>query len=283
MRQYTVRDRRPMQPPTYRAPRRKPPRKILIVIGLVLTALCVWGILALAKDEKKTPPSSGSNTQNSTAASGDTGDTPTAFDKQKYSTTQASSLWVIANKQHQLQPASYTPADLTVPNVPLRLGSGAEEMHLRAEAATALEELVAAAKQENIKLMLASGYRSYNFQKNLYAGYVRTQGQAAADTQSARAGHSEHQTGLAADVGPTNRQCEVEQCFGDLPEGKWVAANAYKFGFIIRYTADKEDVTGYIYEPWHLRYVGTELAAELHRTGTETLEEFFNVTGGKKY
>lgn len=153
-------------------------------------------------------------------------------------------------------------------------------MQLRSETATAVEQLFAAAKKDGINLMVSSGYRSYTYQVNLYAGYVRSSGQAEADKISARPGHSEHQTGLALDVEPTSKTCEVEQCFGDTPEGQWVKAHAYEYGFIIRYTPDKVAVTGYSSEPWHIRYVGAELAAEMHRTNTETLEEFFGISGG---
>lgn len=131
--------------------------------------------------------------------------------------------------------------------------------------------------------MLSSGYRSYNYQTSLYSNYVKNEGQTAADTQSARPGHSEHQTGLAADIEPASRNCEVDQCFATTPEGKWLAANAYTYGFIIRYPADKVDVTGYEYEPWHIRYIGAPLATELHNQGIETLEEFFGVSGGPSY
>jgi len=133
-------------------------------------------------------------------------------------------------------------------------------------------------------LNLQSGYRSYAFQSDLYNGYVRTQGLATADRQSARPGYSEHQTGLAADLGGTSAPgCNVAQCFANTIEGRWLADHAYEYGFIIRYPADKESITGYEYEPWHVRYVGVALAAEMHRRGIETLEEFFNVTGGTQY
>jgi len=131
--------------------------------------------------------------------------------------------------------------------------------------------------------MVSSAYRSYSYQVSLYGKYVRDQGQSVADTQSARPGYSEHQTGLAVDVEPYDQQCDVEQCFADLPAGKWIAANAYKYGFIIRYTKDKTHVTGYEYEPWHVRYVGVELATEMHNQHIETLEEFFGLPAAPDY
>jgi D-alanyl-D-alanine carboxypeptidase len=205
-----------------------------------------------------------------------------AFDKTRLSRTDPASLWIVVNKRHQLSPKDYVPADLVFPAVTLRV-PGHESMQLRQEAAAALEGMFRAASAEGIQLMLSSGYRSYSYQVNLYNGYVASQGQATADTQSARPGFSEHQTGLTADVEPTSRTCELQQCFADTPEGTWVAAHAYTYGFIIRYTPGDEDITGYEPEPWHLRYVGTDLAGELHRTNTATLEQFFGITGGKIY
>jgi D-alanyl-D-alanine carboxypeptidase len=207
-----------------------------------------------------------------------------SFDKSAESLTQVGSPWLVVNKRRPLQPATYVPDDLVTPDVPLRLSQTAPEMRLRREAATALEALVAAARTEqDLRLMLSSAYRSYDYQKSLYNHYVTTQGQAEADTQSARPGHSEHQTGLAADLEPASRECEVEACFADTPEGKWLDANAHKYGYIIRYPEGKQQTTGYIYEPWHVRYVGKKLAAELHKQGNPTLEEFFDLDPAPDY
>lgn len=209
--------------------------------------------------------------------------TEKSFDKSQHPLDEASSIWVIANKKRPLNPKDYKPADLVVPSVPLRLGETTPEMQLRRDAARALEQLVAGAQEDGPRLMLSSGYRSYTYQDGLYNGYVRTQGRATADTQSARAGYSEHQTGLAADLEPTSRTCEVEVCFGETPEGKWLAAHAHEYGFIIRYPQNKQAVTGYTYEPWHVRYVGIELAKEVKKSGKQTLEEFFDLEPAGDY
>jgi LAS superfamily LD-carboxypeptidase LdcB len=198
------------------------------------------------------------------------------FNKKQRSVNDPTSIWVVVNKGRIL-PGSYVPPDLTAPNVPLRLSSGSSEMQLRQEAAGALQQMFMAASQQNIHLMLASGYRSYDEQVGLYKGYVSTQGQQNADSSSARPGHSEHQLGLAADIEPSSRTCEVETCFADTQEGKWVAANAYKYGFIIRYPKDKDNLTGYEYEPWHVRYVGAALAMQIQQSG-QTLEQFFGLS-----
>jgi zinc D-Ala-D-Ala carboxypeptidase len=206
------------------------------------------------------------------------------FDKSQFSIDDSSSIWAIVNKRRPLEPKTYKPATLVVPNVKLQDSKQSEEMQLRPEAAAALEKLVAAAKSEaTYDLMLASGYRGFMFQKNLYDRYVAKEGQASADKQSARAGHSEHQTGLAADVAAVgDSECVIEECFAATPEGMWVAKNAHRFGFVIRYSKEKIGVTGYQYEPWHLRYVGDALAGEIYKQNT-TLEEFFGLEAASDY
>lgn len=204
-----------------------------------------------------------------------------SFNITQFSINDPTSPWVVVNKGRIL-PSDYVPADLVTPSVPLRLIAGASEMKVRASAASAMEKMFAAATQQNIRLMLASGYRSYNEQNVIYSGYVRTQGQVQADAQSAKPGHSEHQSGWAADIEPASRLCEVSQCFGATPEGKWLVANAHSFGFIIRYQLDQENLSGYEYEPWHIRYVGVELADQIVKSG-DTLEQFFGLGAVTQY
>ncbi|MEI7522514.1 MAG: M15 family metallopeptidase [Candidatus Saccharibacteria bacterium] len=201
--------------------------------------------------------------------------------KESYSTTDPNSIWVVVNKKLAL-PNGFAPYDLVVPNVSLRLESTSMQMQVRQVIKADLEAMFAAAKKEGHSLMLSSGYRSVAYQKSLYDGYVVTQGLASADRSSARPGHSEHQTGLAFDVEPSNKRCELEQCFGDTPEGKWLAEHAANYGFIIRYGKDQEQLTGYEYEPWHLRYVGKNLASELV-INSKTLEQYFNIEPALKY
>lgn len=176
------------------------------------------------------------------------------------------SLQTIVNKKFQL-PANFVPFDLT----PVNVAKKADEP-LRAEAAAALERLFAAAQAAGIPLRLHSGYRSFQQQQALYDEYVQAEGFTAAELTSARAGYSEHQTGLAADFGAlSSAQTSAAHA--------WVAAHGYEYGFVVRYEAGKDAVTGYSHEPWHIRYVGKELAATLHGKGL-TLEEFYTVPGG---
>lgn len=262
----------------YRQPIKRKRSRLKIYI-LLLLAVCILAGVFYVFHKPAKPAAASKATTTQTTAKSKTGD---GFNKQQYSLTDPTSIWVIVNKQHPLNPIDYAPSDLVVPNVPLRV-PGNESMQLRAVTATAMETMFAAAKAQGINLMLSSGYRSYSYQVSLYGGYVNTEGQTTADTQSARPGYSEHQTGLAADIEPVSRNCEVDPCFGNTPEGKWLAANAYLYGFIIRYTTGNESITGYEAEPWHVRYIGTALSKELHDTGVQTLEQFFNVPGGTTY
>lgn len=194
-----------------------------------------------------------------------------------------SDIWVVVNKVRPLKPLDYAPAELVVPHIPLRTDAQDKEMTVRPDTAAALEELNTAALKDDVRLMLSSGYRSYTQQVALYNYYVEAQGKSVADTQSARPGYSEHQTGLAVDLEPTTKDCEVQACFAKLPEGKWLAANAYKYGFIIRYQQGKQATVGYAYEPWHIRYVGKPLAKTLHENHDETLEEYFKTGPAPQY
>ena len=139
------------------------------------------------------------------------------------------------------------------------------------EAKAALDKMFDDAAKEGIKLWVASGYRSYSHQNSLYNNYVARDGVAAADRYSARPGHSEHQTGLAFDV---NR---LDISFGESREGKWISENGWKNGFILRYMKETEELTGYMYEPWHIRYLGTDAAKRVYESGL-CLEEYLNIT-----
>lgn len=130
--------------------------------------------------------------------------------------------------------------------------------------------LAEAAANEGLDIWLASGYRSYDTQNRIYNNYVDSYGQASADTFSARAGHSEHQTGLAIDVNT------IDDSFAGTPEAIWLENHAHEYGFIIRYPKGKESITGYKYEPWHIRYLGVDKATEVYNSGL-TLEEFLGI------
>jgi D-alanyl-D-alanine carboxypeptidase len=182
---------------------------------------------------------------------------------------------VLVNKRMML-PADYRPSDLVEPNVPFIFMEKDEKRLMRQEAARALERMFAAAKQDGIYLAGVSGYRSYETQESLFNYYVRTEGAERARKYSAEPGHSEHQTGLAMDVSATTGTCAAEDCFADTPEARWLAQHAPAYGFIIRYPKGKESITGYNYEPWHVRYVGTAISAAIAAQGI-TLEEYYGL------
>ena len=184
---------------------------------------------------------------------------------------------VLVNKAHPVAPAGWAPDDLVRPDVPA-LG---EHDRLRADAARALERLADAARDATGReLVLASGFRSADYQRRLYARYVEAHGRRAADTFSARPGYSEHQTGLAADVAQDGTPYTE---LGRTETGRWVASQAWRYGFVVRYPEGRQAVTGYAPEPWHLRYVGTGLSVPMHLAGTTTLEEAFGADPAPDY
>jgi D-alanyl-D-alanine carboxypeptidase len=181
------------------------------------------------------------------------------------------SLWWLVNRDRPL-PDGYVPPDLVTPNVLLKPDTGATQV--TATTGAAFEAMLADAAVAGFQLQLNSGYRSYEQQQMLYDRFVQDYGADVAAQRVAPPGTSEHQTGLAADVGLVG--LPDDQLFGDTEASVWVTANAHRFGFIIRYPPDKAHITGYDNEPWHLRYVGVELATELQASGL-TMEEHFGL------
>lgn len=189
----------------------------------------------------------------------------------------ASSITVVVNKQRPLSPIDWAPNDLVWPEVPNNNGQP-----MRAEAAHAIESMYAAAVADGAPFVIASGYRDYATQRGLFDSYVQRDGVAAAETYSARPGHSEHQTGLVADI-DDGSGCAFDVCFGQTAAGSWVRENAHRFGFIVRYGDGQQATTGYIYEPYHLRYVGADVASAMHAQGVATLEGFFGLPAAPGY
>jgi len=185
---------------------------------------------------------------------------------------------IFVNKDHPLAPA-FEPKDLVVPDVPFSFEGDHPKKQMDRTAARALETLFAEAERSGIELNAVSGYRSYETQRAIFQRNARLKGEKEANRTSAYPGESEHQTGLAMDVSAASVDNALEEAFGATKEGQWLADNVASFGFIIRYPKGKEEVTGYKYEPWHLRYVGKELAEYLTVNGL-TLDEF--VSGAKK-
>lgn len=253
---------------------------IAAVVGVALVGLVVAAIVLL---QPKAAPMPAPTPSPSSTPSGTPTPTPTptpTFDRTAQSIDDPASYWVVVNKQRPLAVLDYEAPDLVAVPVPY-----INEPYLRQAASDAVVQMFQAITAETgLQLQAQSAYRSYSTQVSVYQGWVDSLGQADADLTSARPGHSEHQTGLAIDVNALPDQgCALEPCWGALPEAQWVAANAYRFGFIVRYPDGKTPITGYEYEPYHLRFVGIELATEMHTTGVTTLEEFFGLPPAPTY
>ncbi|WP_245676778.1 M15 family metallopeptidase [Bacillus solimangrovi] len=181
---------------------------------------------------------------------------------------------VLVNKTNYL-PSDYKPEQLVVPNVPFYFEEVIQKKHMRQDAAAALEELFAASEKQGLSLVAASGYRSYERQAEIYQAQVRQVGEEKANEAVAIPGQSEHQTGLAIDVTSAEMNFKLLESFEDTNEGKWLREHAHEYGFIIRYPKGKEETTGYQFEPWHIRFVGKEVAQILFSENL-TLEQYID-------
>ncbi|MFX0549280.1 M15 family metallopeptidase [Hathewaya histolytica] len=181
---------------------------------------------------------------------------------------------VLVNKNRCIT-SSYEPEELSRVNIPFHRTSFSKESMMVNEAARAAEKLVGDASNEKFYLKGVSAYRSYNNQETTYSYISKTKGEKHADVYSARPGQSEHQTGLAIDLGIRSLNYDLNENFASTKEGTWLSQNCYKYGFVIRYPKGKEHITGYSFEPWHIRYVGVELAKYLTENNL-TLEEFYS-------
>ncbi|MCC3868953.1 M15 family metallopeptidase [Terrisporobacter mayombei] len=183
--------------------------------------------------------------------------------------TKSSKYLMLVNKKNPLA-LDYEPENLVKPNVEFLSSTSEKSRQMDETAAKALEELFQGAKEENIILLGSSAYRSYRSQVRVLQDEISSNGVDYANQYVAKPGKSEHQSGLAIDV--TNEA----RCFDKTsPEAKWLENNAYRFGFILRYLEGKEDITGYNYEPWHIRYVGKDVAKDIYERNI-TLEEYLN-------
>lgn len=172
---------------------------------------------------------------------------------------------ILVNKYYKLD-RDYEPNNLVTINK--KYG---RTRKIDAEVYKAFIEMYEAIEKENMNIYITSPYRSYNYQENLYNNYVKENGQTKADTFSARAGYSEHQTALAIDIAAKN---SLYTKFATTKEYKWMLENCYKYGFILRYPENKEKQTGYMFESWHYRYVGKKVAKYIYESGI-TYDEYY--------
>ncbi|WP_242616410.1 M15 family metallopeptidase [Microterricola gilva] len=248
------------------------------IVVVVIAAIAIGAASSAGTDEAK-PTASVTTSPSATPTPEETRPTPEvpaeptvvpSFDKSARSIDDPNSIWLVVNKLRPLNPADYAPADLV--EVPV---AHTWTPLMRAEASDAVVALFQAASAEaGLSLASNSAYRSYSTQVDLYAGD---------DNLTARPGYSEHQTGLTMDIGAASGNCSLRTCFTDTAEGAWLRDNAWRFGYLLRYPADKTAITGYDFEPWHFRYIGVDLATEMHNTGITTLEEFFGLPAAPAY
>lgn len=185
-------------------------------------------------------------------------------------------ITALVNKEHSLED-NYAPDDLVTVDVPTVL-ENPEVNQLREVAADALKDMFDEAKESGIYLHARSGYRSYETQVQLFQNYVEQHGEEAANRYSAKPGQSEHQTGLVMDVTSESMDFQLDESFDETEEGKWLRDHAHEYGFIIRYPKDGEDMTGYMYEPWHIRYLGVDMATNVYESGL-TYEQYLEEEG----
>ena len=285
---------------------------LVVILSMALSAGV--GIAFGNSETGKTPVPTPSNTANNTAdpsdpnTNTDPNKEPTARDKalsgQDFTIDPATGMakeikvvddnyMILVNRTHPLA-QNYKPDDMvTVTSVVSGVGKKGETDQLRKVAAEAFEQMVEAAAEDGINIKMRTGFRSYEYQRDrLYdvevknnkgKGMSEEKAIAEADKATARPGHSEHQTGLALDVGGESEKYALSYSFGETKEGKWVAEHCHEYGFIIRYVdgTKKEPgkLTGYVFEPWHIRYLGVEAATEMYQQGGGklTYEEYLGI------
>lgn len=268
----------------------KPANWKLILSSPILIGALLFPISAYAVDASPSPSASPSATPSpfaspdpeptsvasplpspspsSSANPGDLEDFPTVYD-----IDTAKSLTVVVNKKRPLNPIDY------LPKGKVKIGY----VWVAKPAAEAYNQLKAAVSAKKLgTLCINSGYRDYASQTRIHTDKVRMLGLAAGEALAARPGHSEHQTGLALDISTTALGCRIGS-FGASKASAWIAKNAWQYGFIVRYPQGKTAITGYVWEPWHLRFVGLELAADMKAKKITTLEEFFTLPAAPKY
>lgn len=244
--------------------------KVLLTIPMLLVAL-LFPLSAAAVDESPSPSASPS-----VSPSPEVSILPITEDTTRiplYDIDSASSLQVVVNKKRPLNPIDY------LPRGKVKIGYS----WVAKPAADAYFQLKAAVTAKKLgTLCINSGYRGFSSQTLIHDAKVALLGKKAGEALAARPGHSEHQTGLAIDVSTTQLGCRIGT-FGASKASKWIATNAWQYGFIVRYPYGKTPITGYVWEPWHLRYVGIELATDMKAKKISTLEEYFELPAAPTY
>lgn len=247
---------------------------ILIAVGIGIVAQKNWDNVKAKLIDSKQNTGSTTNSSSPLVKSGQT-----TNQSQNISKTSGSSEdkikqnILLVNRTHKLS-EDYVPENLRVPNVKFIHYADPNVKKMCSEAATALENLFAGAKKDKFTLLAVSGYRDYDYQKDLYKKQVNNEGEEKANKYLAVPGSSEHQSGLAMDLLSTEYE-NLDDGFANTKTYIWLEENCAQYGFIIRYPKDKEDITKYSFEPWHVRYVGVTAATEIMKNNL-TLEEYLN-------
>ena len=196
------------------------------------------------------------------------------------SITDPNSDWVLVNRRNPLSPNRFAPSDLKVPPM-----AHAGDHQMRADAADALARMTGAAVAAGAgRIGIDTAFRSYATQDALYDTWLARRGRTWADTWYARPGYSEHQTGLTVDLLPVGESnCAINDCIDETPQGRWLARNSWRYGYILRYEEGFRSTVGLGFEPWHFRYVGTPLARAYHEGGWHTLEAFLDEPPAPRY
>jgi LAS superfamily LD-carboxypeptidase LdcB len=279
--------RRSYLPPPRHRSRRFPIRWLIAAIVVIVAVYLIAGTCS-SDGKKKTAKNLGGTSTAALAPAGPSsraggangtprpGGSPNANFAPASPTPQAtcapSDLLRLVDKDHAL-PDDYVPPDLVTLDPKDSSPGSATVVQMRKEAADALHAMLEAARSQNIFFLAQSAYRSYEYQNQVYAAEVRSVGQAQADRESARPGHSEHQLGLAVDFTTRALNFDLNQSFAATPEGRWLTQHAAEFGFVLSYPEGKEDQTGYEYEPWHYRYIGVSAAQQFVQSG-QTLNQW---------
>lgn len=244
------------------------PPVVAFIVGIVL----ILQALPASSDSDLTGQSSSLNSEVS----------QTRFQYAILQESLITSQWVVVNK-HRPLPKDFQTPELVVITQSTSL-ENPRKLKLRAEAAEALQEMARdMARLGAGVLFINSAHRTYEYQAQLFQSKVKQYGMSQALLKSAKAGYSEHQTGLAVDVSVPEQGCAILECFGDTKAGKWLADYSWRYGFIVRYQKETTAITGYAYEPWHLRFIGREMAKEYYEGGFKTLEEFWGMPAAPDY